>query len=113
MAFYRMPGLATVSRFEVRGVPRSYGWIAAQFAWAVMTFLVMTLPGVAVRIEAHESNTNAVLVEIIRFERGASSKEISGEVIHGERSLYSIDARSDQRLSVGISAVENNAVFQI
>jgi hypothetical protein len=97
MAFYRMPGLATVSRFQVRGARRSYGWIAAKFAWAVMTFLVMTLPGVALRIEAQESNTNAVLVEIIRFERGASSKEISGEVIRGGRSLYSIDARSGQR----------------
>jgi hypothetical protein len=78
-----------------------------------MTFLVMTLPGVAVRTEAQESNANAVPVEIIRFERGASSKEITGAVIRGERSLYSLDARSRQRLSVSISAAEDNAVFQI
>ena len=40
-------------------------------------------------------------------------KDFSGAVIRGERSLYSIDARSGQRLSVSISAEEDNAVFQI
>ena len=108
-----MTGLAAVSRFQGRGPRRSFGWIAARFAWAVTAFLVMTLPGVAVRTEAQESNTNAVPVEIIRFARGATSKHISGAVIRGERSLYSIDARSGRRLSVSISSVENNAVFQI
>jgi hypothetical protein len=112
MAFCRMPGLAAVSRFQGRGA-RSYGWIAARYAWAMMTFLFMTLSGVVVRVEAQESNATAVPVEIIRFERGASSKEISGAAIRGERSLYSLDAGSGQRLSVGISAAEDNAVFQI
>lgn len=112
VAFYRMPGLAAVSRLQGRGA-RSYGWIAARYAWAVMTFLFMTLPGVVVRAEAQESNANAVPVEIIRFERGASGKDLSGAVIRGERSLYSLDARSGQRLSVSISAAEDNAVFQI
>jgi hypothetical protein len=92
---------------------RSLGWIAARFAWAVLTLLVITSPRVAVRAEAEVVDANKVPIEIIRFDRGASGKDISGAVLRGERSLYSIDARSGQRLSVSVSAEEDNAVFQI
>jgi len=84
---------------------------SAEFAWAVMTFLVIASSGIAT--EAEETGANRVPIEIIRFERGASGKDLSGAVIRGERSLYSLDARSGQRLSVSIAAVEDNAVFQI
>ncbi len=110
MAFYRRTGSAAVSQLRRRG---SVAWIAAQFVWAVMTCLVMASPGVTVRTEAEEVDANGVSVEIISFDRGASGKDLSGAVIRGERSLYSLDARSGQRLSVSISAVEDNAVFQI
>ena len=76
-----------------------------------MTFLVIASSGIAT--EAEETDANRVPIEIIRFERGAFGKDLSGAVIRGERSLYSLDARSGQRLSVSISAVEDNAVFQI
>jgi hypothetical protein len=63
--------------------------------------------------EAEDADANKVPIEIIRFDRGASGKDISGAVIRGERSFYSIDARSGQRLIVSISAEEDNAVFRI
>lgn len=52
-------------------------------------------------------------IEPIRFARGASSAEVRGAVVRGERALYSIDAREGQRMSLHIRAVENNAVFQV
>jgi hypothetical protein len=101
---------SSVSRFPRRGPSRSIGWIAARLAWAVMTFLVMASPGMVGRAAAEESD--AIPIKI-RFDQGASSKDISGAVIRGERSLYSIDARSGQRLSLNISSVEDNAVFEV
>jgi hypothetical protein len=82
-------------------------------AWILLIVLVIAAPWVVVRGEADEAGAAAVPIEIIRFDRGASSKDISGAVIRGERSLYSIGARSGQRLSVSIKAAEDNAVFQI
>jgi hypothetical protein len=59
------------------------------------------------------ARADEIVVEPIRFSRGASKKIVTGAVIRGERSLYSIDARAGQRLTLSISAVENNAVFQL
>jgi hypothetical protein len=106
MAFYRVTGSVAVSQLRRRWPWRSVTWIAAQFAWAVMT-------SSWIATEAEETGANRVPIETIRFERGASGKDLSGAVIRGERSLYSLDARSGQRLSVSISAAEDNAVFQI
>jgi hypothetical protein len=113
MAFYRVTGLAGDPQVRQPGPWRSMGWITAGFAWVVLTFLVPPMPQIAVRAEAEEAGANRVPIEIIRFDRGASNKDITGAVIRGERSLYSIDARLGQRLSVSISATEDNAVFQI
>lgn len=52
-------------------------------------------------------------VEPLRFARGASSAEVRGAVIRGERALYSVDARGGQRMSLRIAAPERNAVFQV
>ena len=49
----------------------------------------------------------------IRFARGASSAEVRGAVVRGERALYSVRAREGQRMSVRIAAPERNAVFQL
>ena len=76
-----------------------------------MTSLVIASSGIAT--EAEETDADRVPIEIIRFEQGAFGKDLSGAVIRGVRSLCSLDARSGQRLSVSISAVEDNAVFQI
>lgn len=53
------------------------------------------------------------LVEPIRFAPGASGAIVEGAAIRGERSLYSIDLRAGQQLTLDISSVESNAVFQI
>ncbi len=114
MAVYRLTGLAAVVAPPQRNRPWcSIEWIAAWFARAAMALLVIASSGAAVRAQAEEMDVNKVPIEIVRFERGASSKVISGAVIRGERSLYSIDARAGQRLTLSISALEDNAVFQI
>ncbi len=52
-------------------------------------------------------------VEPIRFAHGASSTEIRGAVIRGERALYSLSARAGQHLSLRVTALESNAAVQI
>jgi hypothetical protein len=111
MAIYRVTGSAAVSQLRGRGPWRGVAWIAAEFALAVLIFLVIASSRIV--SEAEETGANAVPVEIVRFERGASGEDLSGAVIRGERSLYSLEARSGQRLSVGVSAAEHNAAFQI
>lgn len=113
MDLYRITGLAGDPRVRQPGPWWDIVWRTARCAWAVLTLLVMAAPGVVVRGEAEEAGAGKVPVEIIRFDRGASSKDMTGAVIRGERSLYSIGARSGQRLSVSITAAEDNAVFQI
>jgi hypothetical protein len=55
----------------------------------------------------------AEVIEPIRFAHGASSAEVKGAVIRGERALYSFKARAGQHASLRISALEDNAVFQL
>jgi hypothetical protein len=113
MAFYRVRGWAGAPRVRRPRTRWDFGSRAAWFAWAVLTFLVMAAPGIDVRGEAEEAGADKVPVQVIRFDPGASSKDISGAVIRGERSLYSIGARGGQRLSISITSVEDNAVFQV
>jgi hypothetical protein len=54
-----------------------------------------------------------VVIEPIRFAQGASKKTVSGAVIRSERALYSIKAGAGQHMSLSITAIENNAVFQV
>ena len=49
----------------------------------------------------------------IVFSAGASSGTVSGNVLRGERALYSIVAAAGQTMTVTIAAPETNAVFQI
>lgn len=60
-----------------------------------------------------EPARSAQAAEPVRFAHGASSAEVSGAVIRGERALYSVEARAGQRMSLRIAALENNAVFQV
>ena len=53
------------------------------------------------------------VVEPVRFARGASSAELRGAVVRGERAFYSIGARGGQRMWLRIAAPERNAVFQV
>jgi hypothetical protein len=113
MTFHHVRELAGDPRIRGFGLFRNLSWLTGVFGLGVLAFVLMATPRIAVRAEAEEAAANRVPVQIIRFERGASSKDITGAVIRGERSVYSIDARSGQRLSVTISAAEANAVFQI
>ncbi len=49
----------------------------------------------------------------VRFPKGSSSTTISGAVIRGDRDRYYLGAKKGQTMSVRITSLENNAVFQI
>jgi hypothetical protein len=49
----------------------------------------------------------------IRFAPGASSAEVSGTVLRGEVARYTLNARQGQTMHLGITALEDNAVFQL
>ncbi len=84
-----------------------------RFAWVVLIFAVVARPGSRSGRQPEKAGANRVPIRDHPLRARRSSKDITGAVIRGERSLYSIDARSGQRLSVSISAAEDNAVFQI
>ena len=73
----------------------------------VLAPAVLGLGGIADHARAAE------VIEPIRFARGASKAEVEGAVIRGERALYSFKARAGQIASLRISALEDNAVFQL
>jgi hypothetical protein len=52
-------------------------------------------------------------IKRIQFARGASSAQVRGAVVRGERALYSIEAGQGQHMSLRIVATENNAVVQV
>ncbi len=49
----------------------------------------------------------------ISFKAGESSATVSDSVVRGERSIYVIGAKSGQTMSIDITSLEDNAVFQI
>ena len=49
----------------------------------------------------------------VRFARGTSSTTIRGAVIRGDRDRYTVGAKAGQTMTVKITSVEKNAVFQI
>lgn len=49
----------------------------------------------------------------IKFAKGKSSATISGAVIRGDRDTYVVGARAGQMMTVRITSLEKNAVFQI
>lgn len=49
----------------------------------------------------------------VRFAKGKSSATLSGGVVRGDRDTYILGAKAGQTMSVKITSVENNAVFQI
>ncbi len=52
-------------------------------------------------------------IKRISFDAGESSATVSDSVIRGERSIYVVGAKSGQTMSVEITSLEDNAVFQI
>ncbi|WP_155897911.1 hypothetical protein [Allocoleopsis franciscana] len=49
----------------------------------------------------------------IRFARGASSALVEDAVVRGTRDIYRLGAKAGQKMTVSITSVENNAVFDI
>lgn len=49
----------------------------------------------------------------IRFLRGSNSTTVQSAVVRGTRDTYLLNARARQTMTVSISSVENNAVFDI
>lgn len=49
----------------------------------------------------------------VRFARGTSSTTIRGAVVRGDRDRYYLGAKQGQTMTVKITSVEKNAVFQI
>ncbi|HVZ07760.1 hypothetical protein [Rhodopila sp.] len=49
----------------------------------------------------------------IRFPPGATSTTVQGAVARGEQAVYAIGAAAGQRMTVAITSVEHNAVFQL
>jgi hypothetical protein len=49
----------------------------------------------------------------IKFARGKSSATVSNAVIRGDRDTYIVGARAEQMMTVKITSLEKNAVFQI
>lgn len=49
----------------------------------------------------------------VRFAKGKSSITLSNAVIRGDRDTYIVGAKARQRLSVRVTALEDNAAFQI
>lgn len=49
----------------------------------------------------------------IRFARGASSTTVKGAVVRGDQDRYYVGAQKGQTMSLRISSLESNAVFQV
>lgn len=49
----------------------------------------------------------------ITFMKGKNTAIVSGAVVRGDRDVYTVGAREGQRMSVGVTSTENNAVIQI
>lgn len=49
----------------------------------------------------------------IRFARGANSAVVENAVVRGTRDIYLLGAKAGQKMTVSITSVENNAVFDI
>ncbi|MBD2017632.1 hypothetical protein H6F96_27165 [Microcoleus sp. FACHB-53] len=49
----------------------------------------------------------------IRFARGASSAVVEDAVVRGTRDIYLLGAKAGQKITVSITSVENNAVFDV
>jgi hypothetical protein len=57
--------------------------------------------------------TAAGVQKQIRFARGRTSTVIQQSVLRGDRDEYTLRARAGQKLTLRLSATENNTVFQV
>jgi hypothetical protein len=62
---------------------------------------------------AYGLNTADGITKRVRFAKGRSSVTLSNSVIRGDRDTYILGAKAGQRMTVRVTALENNAAFQI
>lgn len=74
------------------------------FALMTMTFLLVTL----VAAPSADAKTRR-----IRFGRGRTTVVLKGAIVRGTDDRYKLRARAHQTMTVHITSVENNAVFEI
>lgn len=72
-----------------------------------------TLVGEAVSVQPTLLIAQQSRTQRIRFARGASSAVIEDAVVRGTRDIYLLGARAGQKMTVSITSVEKNAVFDI
>ena len=77
---------------------RKAGLAAIILVFAVGTFGINSRDGITKRV---------------RFAKGKSSTTLSNSVIRGDRDTYILKAKAGQRLTVKVTALEDNAAFQI
>jgi hypothetical protein len=77
------------------------------FAWLALALASFVWVGIS------EPSGKAEEIKRIQFARGASSAQVRGAVVRGERALYSIEAREGQHVSLRIVSSEKNAVVQV
>lgn len=49
----------------------------------------------------------------VKFDRGATSKTVKDSVVRGNRDIYLFGANKGQQMSVNITSLEDNAVFDV
>lgn len=70
--------------------------------------------GVSAKEKAEDKpETGGGKTTVVKFRKGGSSASYSNAVIRGDRDTYILGASSGQVMSVGISSLEDNAVFDI
>ena len=74
-------------------------------ALMLIALLLLAVPAFA--------DSRPLMPKPIQFAVGKSSGKVAGGVIRGDRDVYSLDARAGQKMTVTLSSVESNAVFQI
>jgi hypothetical protein len=67
----------------------------------------------AIETEEPPPSGGGGLTTTVRFKKGASSASYSNAVIRGERNTYILGASGGQLMSVSISSLEANAVFDV
>ena len=58
-------------------------------------------------------NASDGITKRVKFAKGKSSITLSNAVIRGDQDTYILGARSGQRMTVKVTALEDNAAFQI
>ena len=78
-----------------------------------------SVPAVATFAETSSSDSSTLIAQAqnrtrrIRFARGKTSATVNDSVVRGTRDIYLLGARAKQRMSISITSVEDNAVFDV